>query len=154
MSEILIGYVKIDSPVSIDICMSELLCCAKKEGIGIWFNSDVHKEEIVDEYRGKKDYLIFSITDSFKFENVHRILWSDLCREEQDCSLEEDVARIVALLRIMLRYTSRIDLFLGNYGCFLREYRTKINVRLDDFGNVLSNLINHDDVRLKHFTIN
>lgn len=154
MSKILIGYGKLNFSANMDICKVELLSCAKKEGIGIWFDSNVHKEEIIDSYREKDDCLIFSISDSFEFENIHKLLWSDLCREyEQRCSLSEDIEKIVALLRVIIRYTSKIDLFLGNYGCFLREYKTRIEVPLENFKSVLINYINNDDVGLKHFVI-
>ena len=153
MSEILIGYAKIDSLENIDICKTELFSCAKNGGIGIWFGSDVHKEEIIDEYRQKSDFLIFSITDSFEFENIHKVLWSDLCRDEQRCSLSEDVEKIVALLRIILGYTDKINLFWGSYGCFSWEYKEKIEIYLDDFKKCLINYISNDDRGLKHFII-
>ena len=135
-------------------CMSELLNRAKEDGIGIWFDSEVHSEECLDEHREKSDYLIFSITDSFKYENIHKLLLSDLCRAEHPSSSKEDIAKIVALLRIMSSYTTKIDLFLGNYGCFSYEYKTKTDVSLEDMGNLLFETINGNWIELTHFIIN
>jgi hypothetical protein len=167
MSEILMGYVKIDKPTNMDICKLALLRYAENNGIGIWLGESVHKEEIVDEYRDNSQYLIFSIAESFEYENIDRLLWSDIIRDSEkyfhegdiekgssNCSLKEDVAKIAALLRIMLSHSKQVDLFLGCYGCYLHEYKTKINISIDEFIDILVGFINHDDLGLKHFIIN
>ena len=154
MSNILVGYIKINKPSNMKACISELLNRAKEDSIGIWFDSEVHSEEFLDEHREKSDHLIFSITDSFKYENIHKLLLSDLCRDECSSSSKEDVEKIVALLRTMLRYTDKVDLFLGDYGCFSNEYKTNIEVSLNDFGNLLFEIINGNWIELSHFIIN
>lgn len=159
MSSILLGYIKLKQAHEKTDCMNDLKGAAAEHQIGIWLDTNVHDEEVTSDYKDNDRYLIFSITDSFAYENINKLLLSDLCRESELCetkvktTLQEDIGKIIVILKILMRYANRIDLYYGNYNCSKKEYTDIISTPLSNFGAIFHRIISDDDCGLKHFIL-
>lgn len=99
----------------------ELHTIATKNNFGVWF-SDRYIEEFEEKIIQDNDNIFsFSVADNFQFDNCEAILypwWFEECSEEQ---FERNIGYIEIIADCCLRYTDRIDLYIGTSGIFFVE---------------------------------
>lgn len=154
MSQILVGYIRIKESMSKEQCAIKMLQAAHKMDIGLWFNEQVHSDAVIDDFRDKKDYLIFSFSDTLQYETIHRLLLPDLCRDEPNmCSLDEDIEKIITVLNAADSFSDLVHLFLGVYQCFPYEYGTCRDISIAKLKKELAIVINNSLFPFRWYSI-
>ena len=125
-----------------------------KYGLAAFFEME-YEEPFLKQLETKDGSLIISIADSKKYDNCEMLLLPDGCSinyRENKIPFQERMMQMQEVLKTILDYGEKIDLFIGNSGVDLSEF-DECEVCVDDFSMAANRLLNTKQSVDVHFKL-
>lgn len=142
MSKICIGVISNNS-TTIEEIYNQIEPLLKELGLGCFFNLS-YNEPALKDY-SMKDYLFFSIADSFEYDNCEMLLLPDEClfnNRRNPIPFTERLTQFKSILELIFNIVPKVELFIGDSGTLLDEFQEK-RISITDFMQV-SNWLNSE----------